>query len=166
MTKGTPAAKQAYVNGLREATFDLDRRLTADRSRADAIAGNLHLQEMATGSQAFTADWSTGPAISEGSSHGDPPQVVLIMIDSPPGELPSTHRPGQEPHGEQSPAQPEMEPTDAAAQSAQSGDSQLETPPARCRHYAGLDAKRSCRPYRRLWTSLTRRQRRHIQLQR
>ena len=88
MTTGTPASKQTYVDSLREGTFNLERQLTADRSRADAAAGNLHLQEMATGSQAFTSDWSPGPAISEGSSHGDPPEVVVIMIDSPPGNSP------------------------------------------------------------------------------
>ena len=100
MTTGTPASKQTYVDNLREATFNLERQLTADRSRADAAAGDLHLQEMATGSQAFSADWSPGPAISEGTSHGDPPEVVVIMIDSPPGELSSAHRPDQEPDGE------------------------------------------------------------------
>ena len=46
---------------------------------------------MATGSQAFTADWFPGTATSEGSSHGDPPEVVVLMIDSPRGtSLPRT----------------------------------------------------------------------------
>ena len=43
MTTGTPASKQAYVENLREGIFNLDRQLRADRSRADAIAGNFHL---------------------------------------------------------------------------------------------------------------------------
>ena len=127
MATGTPASKQAYVDDLREGIFNLDRQLRADRSRADAIAGNVHLQNVAAGSQALTADWSPGPAISEGSSHGAPPEVVEITIDSPDGVLPFTHRPDQESEGEASPAQPESEPTEGLTQSDQAEVLQLDT---------------------------------------
>ena len=119
--------RQAYVDSLREGTFAVAQQIAADRESAnralmEQVAGVLTAAVLASAIAKLPADSFPGPAISEGSSHGNPGTTEVITIDSPPTDMPSTLRPDQEPEVEQSPSHPVSESAGAqgAAQARQS----------------------------------------------
>ena len=114
--------RQAYLHSLQEGVLALARQQAVDRERVN-IALTEVTQRIVVGFVANvvseqSADWSPGPPISEGSSHGNPRDLEVITIDSPPRDMPSTQRPDREPEVEQSPTQLESEPSDAQGQSS------------------------------------------------
>jgi hypothetical protein len=107
----SPTVRQAYVDSLREGILALAQQTAADRDSAnralaERVADVLTAAVLTSALADLPADWSPGPAISEGSSHGNLGTAEVITIDSPPTDMPSTLRPDQEPEVELSPSHP------------------------------------------------------------